>query len=265
MFDTMKTAKRIREARMEKKMTQMQLADAMGVSYQAVSNWERGNSMPDISKIGDLCDVLGLSTQELLGAGSGAVVKAVRREEPLTEQELAQVAPMLPPEEVKEQTRKTVESQGKKMELSALSEIAPFLSDEYLEELVDSVEVSSLEELTPLAPFLSDEALDRLVRRMPVESLEGIEELAPFLEDDTLTWLVRQGGDKVNEELLAALAPFLSDEALDAVVDACIARGSVKELREVYCFLGDASLKKVAKFLMETGNLDGLRDAAPYL
>lgn len=223
---------------MEKNMTQMQLADAMGVSYQAVSNWERGNSMPDISKIGDLCDVLGLSTQELLGAGSGAVVKAVRREEPLTEQELAQVAPMLPPEEVKEQTRKTMESQGKKMDLSALSEIAP---------------------------FLSDEALDRLVRRMPVESLEGIEELAPFLGDDTLTWLVRQGGDKVNEELLVALAPFLSDEALDAVVDACIARESVKELREVYCFLGDASLKKVAKFLMETGNLDDLRDAAPYL
>ena len=41
MFDTMKIAKKIREARMAKNMTQMNLADAMGVSYQAVSNWER--------------------------------------------------------------------------------------------------------------------------------------------------------------------------------------------------------------------------------
>ena len=44
MFDTMKVAKRIKEARMAKNMTQMNLADAMGVSYQAVSNWERGVS-----------------------------------------------------------------------------------------------------------------------------------------------------------------------------------------------------------------------------
>ena len=54
MFDTMKTAHAIKSARIKKNMTQMNLADEMGVSYQAVSNWERGNSMPDISKLEDL-------------------------------------------------------------------------------------------------------------------------------------------------------------------------------------------------------------------
>lgn len=44
MFDTMKVARAIREARISKNMTQMNLADEMGVSYQAVSNWERGVS-----------------------------------------------------------------------------------------------------------------------------------------------------------------------------------------------------------------------------
>ena len=44
MFDTNKIAKVIKEARIKKNMTQMQLADEMGVSYQAVSNWERGVS-----------------------------------------------------------------------------------------------------------------------------------------------------------------------------------------------------------------------------
>lgn len=48
----------------------MDLADAMGVSYQAVSNWERGNSMPDISKIPEICQVLGLSFEELVGEKS---------------------------------------------------------------------------------------------------------------------------------------------------------------------------------------------------
>ena len=44
MFDTMKVARKIKQARVERNMTQMDLADAMGVSYQAVSNWERGVS-----------------------------------------------------------------------------------------------------------------------------------------------------------------------------------------------------------------------------
>lgn len=44
MFDTMMVAKRIRQARIERNMTQTNLADAMGVSYQTVSNWERGVS-----------------------------------------------------------------------------------------------------------------------------------------------------------------------------------------------------------------------------
>ena len=67
MFDVEKIAKTIKEKRIEKNMTQVALADFMGVSYQAVSNWERGNSMPDISKLEDLCSVLGISVAELLG------------------------------------------------------------------------------------------------------------------------------------------------------------------------------------------------------
>ena len=65
MFDTNTVAKNIKEARIGKNMTQMDLADAMGVSYQAVSNWERGNSMPDISKIPDLCKLLDLDLNRL--------------------------------------------------------------------------------------------------------------------------------------------------------------------------------------------------------
>ena len=67
MFDVEKIAKRIKETRIEKNMTQGDLADLMGVSYQAVSNWERGNSMPDISKLEDLCGFLEISVGELLG------------------------------------------------------------------------------------------------------------------------------------------------------------------------------------------------------
>ena len=44
MFDTIRIGKRIAELRKKKDMTQFELADSMGISYQAVSNWERGVS-----------------------------------------------------------------------------------------------------------------------------------------------------------------------------------------------------------------------------
>ena len=43
-FDMHRTGQTIARLRREHNMTQMALADAMGVSFQAVSNWERGVS-----------------------------------------------------------------------------------------------------------------------------------------------------------------------------------------------------------------------------
>lgn len=43
-FDMRRIGQTIARMRRERNMTQMQLADEMGVSFQAVSNWERGVS-----------------------------------------------------------------------------------------------------------------------------------------------------------------------------------------------------------------------------
>lgn len=45
MFNMQQVGQRIAELRKSKDMTQMAFADAMGVSFQAVSNWERGDSL----------------------------------------------------------------------------------------------------------------------------------------------------------------------------------------------------------------------------
>ena len=48
-------------------MTQMQLANQMGISFQAVSSWERGLSCPDLDKLSELSALFGISVDELLG------------------------------------------------------------------------------------------------------------------------------------------------------------------------------------------------------
>ena len=61
-----KTGMLIEQMRREKNMTQAELADAVGVSKQAVSNWERGKRFPDVSLIEALTEALGVSAAELI-------------------------------------------------------------------------------------------------------------------------------------------------------------------------------------------------------
>ena len=57
---------RIADARKKKGMTQDQLAEAMGVSSQAVSKWENDISCPDITLLPQLADYFGMSVDDLL-------------------------------------------------------------------------------------------------------------------------------------------------------------------------------------------------------
>ena len=52
--------------RKEKGMTQLELAQAMGVTDKAVSKWERDLSYPDIGSIPKLAEQLNVSAEELM-------------------------------------------------------------------------------------------------------------------------------------------------------------------------------------------------------
>ena len=56
----------IAKLRKDKKMTQEQLAEKMGVSINAVSKWERGISFPDVSLYKKLCKELDINIEELI-------------------------------------------------------------------------------------------------------------------------------------------------------------------------------------------------------
>ena len=61
-----KIGKYISEKRKEKKITQEELAERLGVSDRAVSNWENGKNMPDLSLFKPLCKELGITINDLM-------------------------------------------------------------------------------------------------------------------------------------------------------------------------------------------------------
>lgn len=54
----------IAQCRKEKDLTQTQLAERLEITGQAVSKWENGRGMPDMSLLQPLCKVLGISLNE---------------------------------------------------------------------------------------------------------------------------------------------------------------------------------------------------------
>ena len=65
-MDCAKTGNLIRVLRLERGMTQRQLAEALGLCDKTVSKWERGLGCPDVSVLSRLAQLLGVGLEDLL-------------------------------------------------------------------------------------------------------------------------------------------------------------------------------------------------------
>ena len=77
MAETM--GKIIKRLRKERNLTQEELAEQLGVTYQAVSKWENDSGLPDISQVVPLSVVLGVSTDTLFGRCGVNDAEAINR------------------------------------------------------------------------------------------------------------------------------------------------------------------------------------------
>ncbi len=217
MFDVVMIGKRIAERRKQKNMTQFELADAMGISFQAVSNWERGNSMPDISKLTELSDILGTTVDELLGKENPVVGKMIH---------------------------------GEKIDMAEVSaedmvEAAEISKPRQVEEVVKN---SRIADIVPLLPFLDEDYIDELAEKHRDDD-EGIRYLLPFLTEDTVDKLAL---DYFKEgKNITHLLPFMTEDAVKAMADDAFAKGGVKKLVQYAAFLNEDDIREYAEKIVQ--------------
>ena len=65
-MDKEKIGKFIAKCRKQRKMTQAELGEKLGVTEKSISNWENGRNMPDLSLFKPLCNELNITINELL-------------------------------------------------------------------------------------------------------------------------------------------------------------------------------------------------------
>ena len=294
MFDTVKVGRIISQKRKEHNMTQMQLADALGISFQAVSNWERGNSMPDISKLPELAELFGCSIEELLGGGASAgnVEKLAKGEgQGLSLGEIAEVAPVLTPEVLDEAVESARRGDTPSVACgdSSLQEGAEGESDdEDFDEDIDEEDEEGEDEEDEEEPrrfhafwkrtgrgarahirdgktvyiLGAEKSGEKRKDKDKCKRLKELVMLAPFLSSERLRELVEElRGEGYTVSELVPLAPFLSEEELDALIE--LAEADDGELAALAPFLSQETLKKLAERSgVKSGQLIAL---APFL
>lgn len=176
MFDITKFGAFISRLRKNADMTQSELADRLGLTRQAISRYECGDSFPDISVLRELAGIFGIPLELLINSGDptegeAEIIEAVASGREITPKNAADVlslAPLLKPS-VLSRLSDSMAKQG--IDMSGITALAEYLNDTDARKLLQSVSFDSLSEMDPnllerLLPLLGPYAADTVFQKI---------------------------------------------------------------------------------------------------
>lgn len=220
MFDTIKVGKKIAKLRKNNNMTQFELADTLGISFQAVSNWERGNSMPDISKLPEIAELFQVSIDEILGKRNPVLKEVANRETVVltnhSETDINEAAILMKPQQIKEMI------EGSEFHPKDISPLLPFLDSEYVEVLMNKCKDFD-KSIAIFLPFLSCEKIDVLVDET-INKGESINAFLPFMSEEKINKLAFEAFDRGGIKEASPYFPFMKEKDLRILTEKAFAQ-----------------------------------------
>jgi transcriptional regulator with XRE-family HTH domain len=252
MFDAKKAGEFITNRRRQRGLTQEQLAAGLRVSRQAVSKWERGEAMPDITLLGPLSEALGITSAELIGAAGGTTFPYHNDN-----------GVVLPPAEIKDAPEER---------LAALAvDLASRLDD--MNDSLNELEARLLEHASNIDALhnrlsgadnrdevpVRDEHAKIVEEELAKDSAAGWERivsLGRYLSKETLDRLAErllEAGGTIELGRLLRLAPYLSRGALDRIADELsVSEETTNQLLGFLKYFSASALQRLAaKYIAE--------------
>ena len=268
MFDMNQVGANICKFRKSIGITQMDLADKLGISFQAVSNWERGISMPDISKLNELSVLFDISIDEILGNERACtVIKNLLNDKPTDDisiEEISEIAPILHEDEVESLIK---DKDG--ISIEEFSKLAPFLSQEYIDKIAKEIlkENGTLKSCNSLLAFVSSEIIDEAASEIFKRTGEvgELQYLAPFMSKK-LIWEISDISYKTkNIASLSPIAPFIDEEKMNEYALTDYSVNGINSLVPVAPFISSDLLNRLTKETLEKKGLIGIVPIMPFV
>jgi len=177
MFDTTKFGALVATLRKGADMTQSELADRLGLTRQAISRYECGDSFPDISVLREMAAIFGISVELLISSGNptegeAEILRAIASGKEIKQAnavDVANLAPWLRPSIL----TKLSESMSKTgIDISHVIALAEYMNETDTDKLMKSVSFDNLADMDPgllgkllplLGPYATDTVLQKII------------------------------------------------------------------------------------------------------
>lgn len=276
----------IGELRREANMTQSEMAEKLHISHQAISKWERLESLPDVTMLPELAKLFNITMDELL-KGERQPIRANGAEEreafiddvvmekideakdvlktlDQAKEFLKEIAPITKPKLLKDIVN------GAEIDFESIEEFLPFLGSDLLDEMIDKVIVNKTFERfhSGIYPFLKQSHKEKLIESYM--KLDGewahIEDIYPFLNASQKEKLIIYFIDRNEIDKLEELYPFISDEAKDKLIDFMLSRGLFEVIEDLMPFLANPQKDKIVDAVLKNNIGKGILSGwAPFL
>lgn len=178
MFDTRKFGAYIASMRKKADLTQSSLGEMLNLSRQSISQYENGDTFPDVTILIKISEIFKITLDDLIKSGNPTDVEAQllkinsQKDELPKEifdtnitQDVVNIAPLLKPsilEKIAEGLKKH------EIDISKLVELAKYISDENVVSLLENTTFDTLDEelLEKLVPFLNDESRYKIFEKV---------------------------------------------------------------------------------------------------
>lgn len=270
----MNIGKTIADYRKAANMTQSEVADQLGVTYQAVSKWERDESLPDITMLPKIADLFNISIDTLLrGSFEMKEEKEVETAKQIIEEatESEAVKDADPKEEtdltdtifneVEHDIEDTFNNVG-----DLLEQLAPLMKPNQLDRIVSKLSKAD-KKLNKVYPFLKRERMSELIEKTPLDELE-LDELLPFLNSAQRDLLIKKIVHLENVPTwldLDELYPFLNADQKLTLLSWLLAYDRFDLLDEFLPFSNAEQREKIINEMIETENLNYVSDTYPFI
>ncbi len=219
MFNLVQVGNKIAELRKKNNLTQFELADKLGISFQAVSNWERGNSMPDISKLPELAEIFNTSVDEIvcksnsalsdLADGRGLSIKNY------STSEIEEIGSVMKPQQIEE----TID-ESMSFDVDAIRVLLPYLDDSYIDSLADRF-INNNMPISVFLPYMSEDKIDSLAEQF-FQSGKSVRQLLPYVSECVVKRMALDAFKKGGIQAVSDYLPYLDEDDVSILAEEII-------------------------------------------
>lgn len=291
MFDMQRIGQRISALRRSRSMTQQELAERLGISFQAVSSWERGNAMPDIAKLPELARMFSVTVDWLIGSPDAVADRQVTRAKvqeaaPVVSVDTVEmpaiaprkVQPILPPQvgacppppvqreeapravqslpEASDAPRGLPEAEKKAhvpLDLQEIQQMLPFMDEEDVAVLARrAVEEQGRDAVGVFLPFMDEDDVAALARRaVEKQGTDAVGMFLPFMDEDDVDALAQKAQEQGGS--MGCFLPFISEELIGSMAQARYRQSGVESISEFLPFMDEDDVDAIAREMIAKG------------